>query len=90
MKFISDTFTINPHCSYNFVHHSHANSRGVSILYKKTLNLNILEMEKDPAADNFILVRADICGLTVILGAVYSPNNDTTTFLCIFVRPFIG
>ena len=42
MKFISDTFAIKPHCSYNFVHHSRANSRGVGILYKKSLNFTIL------------------------------------------------
>ncbi len=80
LKFISDTFAINPHCSYNFVHHSRANSRGVGILYKKSLNFTISETEKDPASDNFILVRANVSGQTVILGSVYGPNNRNDDF----------
>ena len=38
-KFISETFAINPHCSYNFHHHSNKNSRGVGILIKKIIKL---------------------------------------------------
>jgi hypothetical protein len=30
-KFIMDTFSVNPYCSYNFYHHSNTNSRGVGI-----------------------------------------------------------
>jgi hypothetical protein len=35
IKYIIDTFAVNPPCSYNFFQHSPSNSRGVGILVKK-------------------------------------------------------
>jgi hypothetical protein len=35
LKFIAETFAVNPYCSYSFLHQSTKNSRGVGLLYKK-------------------------------------------------------
>jgi exonuclease III len=80
-RFISETFAINPHCSYTLHHHSQKNSRGVGILVKKSLNFLCLDSERDPSGeDNFILLKAEINGSTVILGSIYGPNNRDNNF----------
>ncbi len=80
-KFISETFAINPHCSYNFYHQSNKNSRGVGILVKRSLNFVYLDCERDPSGeDNFLLIKAEITGLTVILGTIYGPNQRDDNF----------
>jgi exonuclease III len=80
-RFISETFAINPHCSYSLHHHSQKNSRGVGILVKKSLNFLCLDTERDPSGeDNYILLKAEINGLTVILGSIYGPNNRDDNF----------
>jgi exonuclease III len=79
-KFIFETFGINPHCSYNFYHHSPTNSRGVGILVKKSLKFSCLETERDPVSSNFLLLRAEINDQTVIIGSIYGPNNRDDNF----------
>jgi hypothetical protein len=79
-KFIFETFGINPHCSYNFYHHSPSNSRGVGILVKKSLKFSCLETERDPVSSNFLLLRAEINDQTVIIGSIYGPNNRDDNF----------
>jgi len=80
IKFIRDTFAINPHCSYNFFDHSGSNKRGVGILVKKSLVFSCLEVEKDPISDNFILLKAEINNIKVIIGSVYGPNKRDDDF----------
>jgi hypothetical protein len=60
MKYIIDTFAVNPHCSYNFFHHSPTNSRGVGILVKKSLKFSLLDTAKDPASSNYLLLLAEV------------------------------
>ncbi len=74
LHFIRDTFETNPYCSNNFYHQSVSNKRGVGILVKKTLNFVCLDTERDLISDNFLLIRAQVNGLTVILGSIYGPN----------------
>jgi len=45
IKFIRETFAINPHCSYNFFDQSRSNKRGVGILVKKSLPFSCLDVE---------------------------------------------
>jgi exonuclease III len=73
LPFIRDTFETNPYCSYNF-YQSVSNKRGVGILVKKTLNFVCLDTERDQTTDNYLLIRARVNGVTVILGSIYGPN----------------
>jgi len=82
MKFIRETFAVNPHCSYNIVHQSTKNCRGVCILVKKTLNFISTGEERDEETDNYLIVRASINNETVILGSIYGPSKRDDNFLC--------
>jgi hypothetical protein len=79
-KFAYDTFATNPYCSYNFFPHS-TNSRGVGILVKKSLNFDCLETKRDEEDNNFILIRAKISNITVIIGSIYGPNKKDNFFV---------
>jgi exonuclease III len=88
-KFVNETFAINPHCSYNLFHNSKRNCRGVGILVKKSLNLTCLELERDEATDNYILMKAKLDQHTVIIGSIYGPSTRDDDFfdrLCISLR----
>jgi hypothetical protein len=51
---------------------------------KKSLNCICLDSERDPSGeDNYILLKAEINGIMVILGSIYGPNIRKTTFLLI-------
>jgi exonuclease III len=79
-RFIRETFETNPYCSYNFYHQSVSNKRGVGILVKKTLNFVCLDTERDQISDNYLLIRAQVNGTTVILGSIYGPNTRDDDF----------
>jgi exonuclease III len=79
---LCNTLQINPYCSYKLIHNSRKNSRGVAILYKNSLNINIVQEERDED-DNFLLAKVVINEHTVILGLIYGPNNSDDRF---FVR----
>jgi exonuclease III len=50
-------------------------------LVKKSLNFVCLDSERDPSGeDKFLLIKAEITGLTVILGAIYGPNQRDDNF----------
>jgi exonuclease III len=78
-NFINETFATNPYSSYCLLHQSTRNSRGVGVLYKKSLNFSVLESSGDPG-DNFLLVKAVINDITVILVSIYGPNNRDDDF----------
>jgi hypothetical protein len=61
------------------IHNSRKNSRGVAILYKNNLNLQILQEERDED-DNILLAKVVIHEQTVILGAIYGLNNPDPGF----------
>ncbi len=79
MQFINDTFAVNPYCSYDFFHKSVKNSRGVGILIKKSLSCAVLDTIGDEE-DNFLVLKARFLNHTVILVAIYGPNNRDDNF----------
>jgi exonuclease III len=80
MNFITNIFAVNPYCSYKLHHQSKSNQRGVGILVKKSLNFSCLGEERDLDTDNYLLLRARINDLTVIIGSVYGPNDNNPNF----------
>ena len=76
---ITKTFSTNPYQSYNFLHNSSSNKRGVGILIKSDLCFSEELVIRDPG-ENYILVRARIKGTSLIIGAVYGPNNHDPVF----------
>jgi exonuclease III len=80
MKFVNKVFAVNPYCSYKFFSHSTKNSRRVGILFKKSLNFDCLDTERDLLTDNFLLLRASLHNQTVIIAAIYGPNKRDDDF----------
>jgi exonuclease III len=76
---LCNTLQINPYCSYKLIHNLRKNSRGVAILYKNSLNINIVQEERDED-DNFLLAKVVINEHTVIVGSIYGPNNTDGRF----------
>ena len=72
-------FQINPYQSYNFLYNSSSNKRGVGILTKRHLDFTEELVVRDPE-ENYILVWANYKGNTIILGAIYGPNDDNPGF----------
>ena len=64
---------------YHFYHNSKISSRGVGILINKQIKFNIIEISRDEEY-NFILLKINIEGSEFIIGSVYGPNTDNTTF----------
>jgi hypothetical protein len=76
---IENTFRTNPYCAYRFFHQSNSNKRGVGILVKHKLTVNILQEERD-AEDNFLLLRISTGGKELIIGSIYGPNHHNPAF----------
>jgi len=76
---LEQSFRVNPYSSYNFVHNSHSNKRGVGILLKNNCNFTILQEERDEQ-DNFILLRVTKSGETFVISSIYGPNRVCPEF----------
>jgi exonuclease III len=76
---IENTFRTNPYCAYRFFHQSNSNKRGVGILIKHNLSVNILQEERD-AGDNFLLLRISTGGKELIIGSIYGPNHHNPAY----------
>lgn len=76
---VNKTFRINPYASYTGKFNSTQNKRGVGILYKVCLNITEIRTISDPE-ENFLLNLVKIEGKTIIIGAVYGPNDNNVDF----------
>jgi exonuclease III len=76
---ISKVFLSNPFGAYKFYHNSKGNKRGVGILIKNSLNLQIDQEIRDDA-DNYLLLQGNLGGRTITIGSVYGPNQYDPNF----------
>ena len=76
---ISTAFRINPYNSYKLLYNSSMNKRGVGILIKHDILFTEAAREEDDE-ENFLLVKVDIKGKTLILGSIYGPNSHCPNF----------
>ena len=56
-------------------HNSSSNKRGVAVLFRNSLDYEILEQASDPQ-ENAILLKVRINGREAIIGAIYGPNDN--------------
>ena len=61
---------------YNAYLNSVLSSRGVGILFKRTLNYTVHRAEYDEVSNNFILLDVTIDNVRMTVGSVYGPNHD--------------
>ena len=76
---INKMFLTNPYCSYNFVHNSTGNSRGVGILIKSNLSVLVLAEARD-SLENILALRIQLSGTEFVLCGIYGPNNVCPQF----------
>jgi len=76
---IEKIFRINPYRSYNFFFNSSQNRRGVGILIANNVKFREIERVIDPD-ENFLLMRIEIAGNEIIIGAVYGLNQTDKNF----------
>jgi exonuclease III len=79
IKYVKETFKINPYCSYHLIHNSTKNKRGVAILIKNSITFSVEDERADPG-ENFLACRLQIEGCTFILVSVYGPNGSDLQF----------
>jgi hypothetical protein len=65
---------------YEIYFNSSSNSRGVAVLVNRKLDTFVLNMEHRDLNENFIILECSIDGLDYAIGAIYSPNNTSSTF----------
>jgi exonuclease III len=83
---VKKLFLVNQNGSYDLIANSSQNKRGVGILLNRNLPYTIIEQVSDPG-ENFILLKIDINGGILILGALYGPNEHNPGF---FIDLFRG
>jgi exonuclease III len=59
--------------------HSSLNRRGVAILVRNDLDLQVLEEVRD-LQENVLLMRVQLCNSVVLIGSVYGPNTNEFSF----------
>jgi exonuclease III len=64
---------------YNFLHNSPKSNRGVGILVKTCNDFDQIEIKKDQTG-NYLLIKCNLNGVTVLLGSVYGPNENDLGF----------
>jgi hypothetical protein len=76
---IAKLFYNNPYGKYEFFHNSSLNKRGVGILIKSGLQIEIIEQRKTED-ENLLLLRARILNTEVMLMCIYGPNVGDQNF----------
>ena len=76
---LKKTFRVNPYRSYQFLHHSTKNKRGVGFLINSNLDFSELDRIGDPE-ENFLAIRVSIKGIVYILCSIYGPNSHCPEF----------
>jgi hypothetical protein len=79
---VKKMFLLNKYDSYELLHNSSLNKRGVGILLNKKLSFSLQSIIVDPE-ENFLLIRIEIAGEQIVLGSIYGPNNYHPDFLLI-------
>jgi exonuclease III len=70
-KSIIDAFRLR----YRMIHHSSLNRRGVAVLIRNDLDLQVQEEFRD-TQENALLLRVVLRGMDMIIGSVYGPNTN--------------
>jgi exonuclease III len=66
-------------------HNSSSNKRGVAVLFRNSLNHEVIESAVDPQ-ENALLLKVRINNTEFILGAIYGPNDNNCEEFFEFLR----
>jgi exonuclease III len=64
---------------YEIKHKSEKASRGVGILWKRGLGVNVVSQYSD-SKDNFLFLKIKLRGVQILLGSIYGPNKNENEF----------
>jgi exonuclease III len=76
---IENMLRCNPYEKYSLITNSTKNKRGVAIMYKSCLDIQITDTSRSES-ENILVVRASLKGSQVRLIAIYGPNNNDLNF----------
>jgi exonuclease III len=76
---VTALFRVTNNGNYDCYFNSKKNKRGVGILIKNYLKVEVQELRQDPE-ENFLLLRILVQGKILIIGAIYGPNNNDPAF----------
>ena len=76
---VNKQLRLNPYRSYVGFFNSSRNCRGTGILIAQNLVFSVIEQKNDPG-ENYILLKVELRGNIIILGAVYGPNKTDPNF----------
>jgi exonuclease III len=82
---ISRMFLMNSGGMYNLLSNSTQNKRGVGIVYKKGLALNVIRTALDPE-ENFLVALVELNNNMLILASIYGPNVHNPYFFQLLYR----
>ena len=60
---------------YKSIFHSSISRRGVGILFRNDLDIEIMDSFRD-TDENILIIKCNLAGERLILGSVYGPNTD--------------
>jgi exonuclease III len=72
-------FLNNPYTKYKFFFNSSKNKRGVGILIKNDLQIEILE-QRNSECENVIALHIRLAGTEILLVSIYGPNSNDPEF----------
>ena len=72
--------TTNAYDIYSTLSIGPTTSRGVSILIKKTLPINIKRIHKDTKDSNYLMIETELYGEPLLITGIYAPNKDDPAF----------
>ena len=74
IKEIEDLFRVTRNGNYVTYFNSSRSARGVGIAIRRKISHKILQVRRDEADENYILLDVEIKGKRLTLGCVYGPN----------------
>jgi exonuclease III len=80
VKEIEDLFWVTRNGNYVTYFNSSRSARGVGIAIRRKISHKILQIRRDEAEENYILLDVEIKGKKLTLGCVYGPNENNVNF----------
>jgi exonuclease III len=80
IKEIENLFRVTRNGNYVTYFNSSRSARGVGIAIKRKISHKILQIRRDEADENYILLDVEIKGKRLTLGCVYGPNENNVNF----------
>jgi exonuclease III len=80
IKEVENLFRVTKNGNYATFFNSSRSARGVGIAIRRKISHKVLQVRRDEADENYILLDVEIKGKRLTLGSVYGPNENNANF----------